>query len=207
MKKAIPLWLGFSMAFSAQAGAMVITFDDLARGVYGDTLTYGNATIKSQAGGILEITDQTADGFGNAYSLPNKLCVWGNQPLTPKEKTSFVLLFSEPIEEFSFWLTGTFHDTTVIAFDANGSPVETFVQTYPQTGPTAPDGSSWDYYYDRALRFIDLDATAIRKVSIQPAAYDGFSIDHVSYQVIPEPSTLFLLTSALLSVSFRRRKK
>lgn len=160
---------------------IVINFDDIALGDYGDSLRYGDVTIETYPGSHLEVTDQSADGFGNAHSLPNKLSVWGDQPLVPKEKTSFLVVFDYPVQEVSFWLTGTFHDTTVNAYDVNDNLVATFLQTYPKDGPLAPDGTPWDYYYDRVLRFINIEATDISKISIQPSAYDGFSIDDLTY--------------------------
>ncbi|HOW59759.1 MAG TPA: PEP-CTERM sorting domain-containing protein [Candidatus Omnitrophota bacterium] len=189
------------------ARAAIITFDDLSLGVYGDTLTIGDVTIKSQMGGKLAITDQTADGFGNAHSLPNKLSVFGDEPLVPKEKASFLIFFDNPIQSVNFWITGNGHDTNVDAYNADGNLVDSFLQTYPMNEPTAPDGRPWDYYYDGVLRLITLEASDISKVTVQPSAYDGFSIDDLSYTAIPEPSTMLLMLSGLLGLPFVRRKK
>ncbi|MDD5216847.1 MAG: PEP-CTERM sorting domain-containing protein [Candidatus Omnitrophica bacterium] len=189
------------------ATASVVAFDDLASGIYGDTLIYGDVTFKSQAGGKLEVTNQSADGFGNAHSLPNKLSVWGDPPLTPKEKTSILIFFNHTVQSVDFWLTGTFHDTTVNAYDKNGDLIDTFLQTFPLSGPVAPDGNPWDYYYDHVLNLIRLQGAAISKVTIQPSAYDGFSIDDLAYAAIPEPSTVLLMIWGLLGLSFVKMKK
>ena len=189
------------------ASAAIFTFDDLTPGDYGDSLNYGGMTINTYPGSHLQVTDQTADGFGNAHSLPNKLSVWGDHPWAPKEKTSFSIYFDSPVTDFSFWLTGTFHDTTVKAYDLNSIPLETYIQTYPITGPLAPDGTPWDYYYDRQLRFISLSASNIHNITIQPSAYDGFSIDDLSYEVVPEPTTMALMGIGLLSAGVIRRRK
>ena len=128
----------------------------------------------------------------------------GQEPLTT-EQTSFTVLFAEPVARLSFWLTGTFHDTTVTAFDDADQVLETFVQTYPQDGPIAPDGRPWDFFYDDQLRFIQLASSRIARLTIQPSAHDGFSIDDVGYQVIPEPGSLALVGLGLVGLLWRRR--
>jgi len=192
---------------AVRADADMLTFDDLYLGDYGDSLTYGDVQIQTYTGSHLQITNQSADGMGNAHSSPNKLSVWGNQPWVPKEKTSFVLLFGHPVTEVGFWLTGTFHDTTVNAFDYDANLLETFVQTYPCVGPLAPDGTPWDYYYDRELRFISIGASAISTLSIQPSAYDSFSIDDVSYNVVPAPGALLLGSIGVGLVGWLKRRR
>ncbi|MBN1527346.1 MAG: hypothetical protein JW919_07180 [Candidatus Omnitrophica bacterium] len=164
--------------------ATLINFDDLALGDYGDITHFGDVTISTYTGGHLQVTKQLTDGFGNAYSGPNKLSVWGDQPWVPMQKTSFSLLFDTPVEQVSFWLTGTFHDTTVTTYDSYGNLLGTFVQTYPMDGALAPDGTPWDWYYDRVLRFINIGGSNISRMVIQPSAYDSFSIDDLSYAVV-----------------------
>lgn len=188
------------------ASAVVLNFDDLALGDYRDNFRYNDVIIQTYPGAHLQVTDQTADGYGNARSLPNKLSVWGDQPLVPKEKTSFLFLFDAPVADFSFWLTGVGHDTTVNAYDSAGNIIETYIQTYPTIGPPPSGYAGWDYYYDGVLRLVELQQSGISRVSIQPLAYDGFSIDDVSYNVVPEPASLLLLSFSLLGAGFFKRK-
>ena len=209
MKKLAHLFLlvlGIALIRTPASFAVMITFDDLPVGNYGSDLTVGNATFqRNVTTAHLEITDATSDGFGKAHSLPHKLSVMGREPLTT-EQTSFSVLFAQPIEQLSFWLTGTFHDTTVRAFDSADQLLETFVQTYPQDGPLAPDGRPWDFYYDDQLRFVQLETANISRLHIQPSAHDGFSIDDFGYQVIPEPGSLALVGLGLVGVGLRRRR-
>jgi hypothetical protein len=185
---------------SFNASAALVSFDDLPVGNYSNLLTYGNLTIRSQGGGQLHVTDQTADGYGNAHSLQNKLSVWGQEPLVPAEKTSFLFFFDIPVDTVSFWMTGLGHETTIHAFNVEGDLIDSFLQTYPVTEPMAPDGTPWDYYYDRVLRFVELEGQGISKVTVQPNAYDGFSIDDVNYSVVPEPATPFLVLMGLIGL-------
>lgn len=180
-----------SVFFYTPAYALLIHFDDLSVGNYGDNLKVNDVSFQSISPGYLMITDQTADGFGRAYSPENKLSVIGESSMY-KEQTSFDILFGTPVNNFSFWITGTFHDTTITAFDEYDQEIFIFIQNYPMSGPTAPDGTPWDYYYDRQLRFINIDALYTSRINIQPSAYDGFSIDHLSYNPIPESSTILL---------------
>jgi hypothetical protein len=165
---------------------VIIDFNDWATGDYGNSLKHDAITIATYPSSHLEVTDQTGVtyGYGNVYSIPNQLSVWGEQPWLYKEQTSFSLQFDYPVYNFSFWITGTFHDTTVVAYDKNGNVLETFVQTYPiDWNIPSPDGSPWDAYYDRVLRFIQLNASGISKITIQPSGYDGFSIDDLTYSL------------------------
>ena len=208
MKSAI-LVITLILLFGPPANAGILTFDNLALGDYGDNLIYGDVTIRAYPGSHLQVTDPTSDGFGKAHSLPNKLSVWGEEPLVPKEKTSFLVIFNSPVQNLNFWLTGTFHDTTINAYDLNNNLVETFVQTYPMEGPVAPDGRPWDYYYDDVLRHVYLQEDSIARITIQPSAYDGFSIDDLSYTVepvVPEPATLLLFGTGLVGVFSRRSR-
>jgi len=183
-----------------RAGAYTLTFDDLALGDYGDSLKYGDIVIQTYPGSHLQVTDQSADGMGNAHSSPYKLSVWADHPWVPKEKISFMLVFDDPVVEVGFWITGTFHDTTASAYNAAGDLLTTFVQTYPMDEPRAPDGRPWDYYYAPQLRFINLKGPAISKISIQPSGYTHFSIDDVSYQIVPVPSAVGLGAIGLVIV-------
>jgi len=176
----------------AGTNADMVTFDDLALGDYGDSLRYGDIVIEAYPGSHLQVTDQSADGMGSAHSSPHKLSVWGDQPWVPKEKTSFMLVFDDPVVEVGFWITGTFHDTTASAYNAADDLLTTFVQTYPMDEPRAPDGRPWDYYYADQLRFINLKGPPISKVSIQPSGYTHFSMDDVSYEVVPAPGAVIL---------------
>ena len=200
------LAVGIMVLTGTNANAAILTFDDLALGDYGNTLNYNGVTFTTYLTSHLQVTDQTADGFGNAHSLPNKLSVWGEQPLTPIEKTRFDVNFNAPVEQVSFWLTGTFHDTTINAYSASGSLLETYIQTYPMDGALAPDGNAWDYYYDRQIRLIGLNASGISEISIQPSQYDGFSIDALGYNpvVTPEPATLVLFSIGGAGMLLRR---
>lgn len=197
-----------SLLSSNQAFAVTKTFDDLTAGDYGQSLVYGDMTVNTSVPtATLAVTDATSDGFGKAYSLPNKLSVRGSEPLTT-EQTSMKINFLNPVENFNFWLTGSFHDTTVTAYDSTNTLKETFVQTYPTSGATAPDGRPWDFYYDDQLRFIEFNYSGISSVLIQPNAHDGFSIDDVSYTVTPEPATmaLFGLGAGAFALAHRRKK-
>ena len=201
------VYLAILVISSPNALANTKTFDDLATGEYGQSLLYGDIAVKAIPTAHLMITDFTSDGFGKAHSLPNKLSVRGGEPLTT-EQTSMLIDFANPVEGVNFWLTGTFHDTTVTAYNNFGTSIESFTQTYPTSGSTAPDGRPWDFYYDDQLRFIELSSSGISQLFIQPSAHDGFSIDDLSYTVTPEPvsAALFLLGGGTLLLRKRRFK-
>lgn len=206
MKRILTISL-FLICFAfSYATAAVISFDDLPLGDYGNSLRYRDVIIGTYPESHLLVTSVETDrGYGNEHSPLNKLSVSGEQRLLIEE-TSFLVHFDNPVQEVNFWLTGTFHDTTINAYDAANGLISTFVQTYPQNGSLAPDGNHWDVYYDRALRLINVEGSSISRLSIQPSAYDGFSIDDLSYNSIPEPASLVLLGLGLLRLVFKKKK-
>lgn len=209
MKKIFLLSLLSIFLFWSYASAAILTFDDLALGDYGNSFRYEDVNIETYTASHLLVTSVETDrGWGNEHSLPNKLSVASDRNTTPDlpEVTSFNILFDFPVQDVSLWLTGAFHETTINAYDSGEVLLSTFVQTYPMEGPTAPDGNTWDVYYDRVLRFINVSGSDIARLHIQPSIYDGFSIDDVSYTPVPEPATLSLLGLGLLGFVFKRKK-
>lgn len=213
MKRIIPildLALGFTcLCIPTASAALFVTdpFDDLTPGDYGTQLKIEDVTFESFPGTRLFITDATSDGLGKATSLPNKLSTIGKEPRETAQRTAFDVLFDNPVDDVHFWVTGTFHDTTIEAFDTSGQSLTRIVQTYPNTAPVAPDGRPWDFYYDDQRRFIHLKADGISRVFIEPSEYDGFSIDN--FNVVPEPSSLLLLGMGLLGggIASLRKKR
>ena len=209
MKKVFLLSLLSVLLYWSNASATIINFDSLIPGPQiftgtpvGDAISYPELTFE---GTNITATTDGYYGIGYAHSKPNKLTVLGGATHSTEE-TSIGINFNIPVTDVSFWLTGTFHDTTVNAYDAGGNLISSFVQTYPTNEPSAPDGTPWDIYYNQALRFVNVGGSGISRVSIQPALYDGFSIDDVSYNSIPEPATLSILGLGLLGLVFKRKK-
>jgi hypothetical protein len=192
--------------------SVLLTFDNLSKGNYGNKFTYDGVTFETYPTSELEVTGPSpndADGLGTAYSLPNKLSVVGAQPTSDPAQSSFTLLFNQPANNINFWLTGTFHNTTIDAYNSSSQLVSSYTQAYPQNGPPPAGFPGWDYYYDTTLNDINVNGSGISKLTIQPSAYDGFSIDNVSYHLnaAPEPvSTILFLVGGAIMLFIKRRQ-
>jgi hypothetical protein len=187
MKKAI-LLIVFMLSTSTSFAAL-LNFDDLAVGLYGNSLTYRSVTF---TGAGLGVTDLNYDrGYGIEHSLSNKLTVFDNP-------SDLWIEFHEPVLNISFWLSGAYKTREIYAYDSNNIELVKFVQTYPMIGPLSPWGTSWDYYYDRQEAFINLEEYGIVKVLIKAVGYDGFSIDDLQYAPVPLPPSSLLFGTGLI---------
>jgi hypothetical protein len=192
MKKYFLLSLLSVFLLWSYASATLITFDNLPAyhnsssygdpGDYGTRLSYGHVTFKTVSGSHLLVTSTDWDrGFGIEHSLPNKLSC--DAPVGQRTVSEITMLFDSPVKNVSFWLSGLFRDTGIYAYDKKGKLLESFVQTYPQTGPLAPDGRPWDYYYAETENLESLNISGISKVKVLTlyGYYDYFSIDNLSF--------------------------
>jgi hypothetical protein len=209
MKHALLLAI-FTVMMQGSAQAVLINFDDLSAGANlytGVPTTNGIDYLGTKFSGTnLSITTDAYYGNGTAHSGPNKLTVLGQNTDT-KEETGITIEFAQKINrEVNFWVTGTFHDTNIYAYDDHGKLIENYLLSLPQDGPVAPTGEQWDVYYDKSQHFISLDSNNVKKVLIQPTTFDGFSIDNLHYAPVPEPASAVLLGSGLLGL-FRVRRK
>ncbi len=150
----------------------VIDFDDLSVDQYGNNLTYYDGVIFSTEGiAFLAITNKNYDrGHGTEHSLPNKLSVFDSP-------SDLWIEFDYPVNSVGFWLSGAYKTRIIYAYDPDGNEVTNYTQLYPMGEPLSPDGSPWDYYYDRQEYYINLQGDNIAKVLIQAAGLDSFSID------------------------------
>lgn len=191
------------------AYSLIIDFDELTPGIQifsgiptVDTLIYPDLIFE---GKNLSPTTDGYYGIGYAVSSPNKLTVLGQNTGT-KEETSINVNFTKTVFDVSFWITGTFHDTNVFVYDIDNNLIENYLLHLPMIG-TSPSGEPWDIYYDRSKHYIALNSTNIKKILIQPQIYDGFSIDDISYNPIPEPTTLLLFGTGLAGAFMRRKRR
>lgn len=155
---------------------IVINFDDLSVGQYGNSIAhYDGVTFSSEGTAFLVITDGSYDrGHGIEHSLPNKLSVF-NPP------SDLWIQFDYPTNSVSFWLSGAYKTRTIYAYDSDNNEVINYTQLYPTEEPLAPDETPWDFYYDRQEYFINLEGDNITKVLIQAVGHDSFSIDDLTY--------------------------
>lgn len=163
-------------SYYSEPPSTVINFDDLSVGQYGNNLIfYDGVTFSTEGTAYLVITDESYDrGYGIEHSLPNKLSVF-NPP------SDLWIQFDYPVNSVGFWLSGAYKTRIIYAYDSDDNEVVSYTQLYPMEEPSAPDGTPWDFYYDRQEYYINLQGDNITKVLIQAIGYDGFSIDDLTY--------------------------
>jgi len=184
------------------AGAVIITFDNLADGAHIDGVNLGGVTIFTPGG----YTEVTTDGdYGVGWRSPHRAITNFSSTGGLNGLTSLPIVMVFDMLQPSVSVSGgdqggDVDQFTVTAYDINGVQIAQVNTGVFGGKPVNNSGPMIDFYT------VNLNVSGIKTVVVSDAINAGIGLDNIQFCNVPVPPTVLLLASGILGVLSRRRR-
>lgn len=202
--------LGFAMAISGAANAVVITFDEYDRFQLVSNTTFTNSGYEFTTSASTSIFDNTCcrpefPNNGDLYLAVNYYS-HGGFTLTNADSSAFDLLSFDIAETFMGLESS--HWADYVRVEATYADASTFSQDFALDGIQDGSGPANDFQtYLTGNEFTNLQSVHFMGIG-DSTSFQGFTIDNIDIETtsVPEPTAIALLSLGLIGLGFSRKK-